>query len=1060
MFRNYLFISSFFVPVAFAADPLNDTTISSINNFLKISQDIQLEANRDYTSDGSSASPSQWLKMYDNNQTKKSLEINSNDYLVTIENYHPVLNGKGTNGSVISSKGDVSLIGNYTFQNNISENTDSALSGSGTNDVQGGVLHGQNVKLKTGINGSLLFQNNKIITPNSSSATAYQVNAYGGAIRASSLNIIGEKGTKIKFEGNEIHGNTTYGGAIYVSSSLNLSGESVTYSFTNNLAQSNKSGALAGAIYISAGNNSARLDASNSIYKFDGNTVESLNGSSAKGGAIATAEGGSSPMKIYLNGDNSRYSFTNNSAESTVIHNPGLNSGYGGAINVGGELYLNNTTSNYVFDNNKVSADRAFGGAISMITFAQLRQAGYKAKLELTNTTMTNNSVVSNHQGSDSYINKAYGGAIYAYGADVTISGNSLFSGNSTTAANSVTNSKYVSAYGGAVYSTSAIETINGGKVADNIDVTMDFVTNSGETITFKDNYTMTNGFKADNDIYWDGAATGGSHTVTIQTDANSKIEMLSSIGSSSVANVDINKFGDGTWVLGKNSVFAGKTNIAINQGVLELTDSNSTITLDNTNGSTFSIGQNGNLVGNYGIINSKVTNNGTIYINNSATTTISGTPGLMINGDYVGNNGTLILNSVLGNDSSPTEQLVINGNATGTTNVTINNLGGLGAQTIEGIKIIDITGNSAANAFTADNIVAGAYEYTLQQGNARPSSADTQSWYLTSLSRSGPIVRPAGGSYLANLVAANNIFNLRLHDRLGETQYTDLITGEDKVTSMWLRARYGYDKYKDGSGQLSIKNNWNFVQLGGDVAEWSSDNLDRFHLGLMGGYGHSSNKTTSNVSDRTGKSNIDGYSAGIYGTWYSNDEDKVGLYVDSWLQWSRFDATVDIEGASSEKYKLKGFSVSVESGYSLLAKEWENYNLWLQPKGQLTWSDVTSARHVESNGTVVTSDKDMIQSRLGLKMTWSNNDSVFAKMNQRGQIFMEANWLHNFNIFEVKMNDTSVNQAGARNIGEVKLGVEGDIAKNTNLWFNVAFQAGEHDYENASIMLGAKYSF
>lgn len=31
-------------------------------------------------------------------------------------------------------------------------------------------------------------------------------------------------------------------------------------------------------------------------------------------------------------------------------------------------------------------------------------------------------------------------------------------------------------------------------------------------------------------------------------------------------------------------------------------------------------------------------------------------------------------------------------------------------------------------------------------------------------------------------------MFITRLHDRLGETQYTDALTGEQRVTSLWMR--------------------------------------------------------------------------------------------------------------------------------------------------------------------------------------------------------------------------------------------------------------------------------
>ena len=46
-------------------------------------------------------------------------------------------------------------------------------------------------------------------------------------------------------------------------------------------------------------------------------------------------------------------------------------------------------------------------------------------------------------------------------------------------------------------------------------------------------------------------------------------------------------------------------------------------------------------------------------------------------------------------------------------------------------------------------------------------------------------MLRPEAGSYTANLSAAKAMFTTRLYDRLGETQYTDALTGEKKVTSL-----------------------------------------------------------------------------------------------------------------------------------------------------------------------------------------------------------------------------------------------------------------------------------
>jgi outer membrane autotransporter protein len=57
-------------------------------------------------------------------------------------------------------------------------------------------------------------------------------------------------------------------------------------------------------------------------------------------------------------------------------------------------------------------------------------------------------------------------------------------------------------------------------------------------------------------------------------------------------------------------------------------------------------------------------------------------------------------------------------------------------------------------------------------------------------------------------------------------------------------------------------------------------------------------------------------------------------------------------------------------------------------------------------------------------------------------------------------MDGESVYQSGARDIGEIKTGVEGQLNNNLNLWGNVGVQVGDKGYNDAAAMVGVKYSF
>ncbi|HDW7094477.1 TPA: autotransporter outer membrane beta-barrel domain-containing protein [Yersinia enterocolitica] len=454
----------------------------------------------------------------------------------------------------------------------------------------------------------------------------------------------------------------------------------------------------------------------------------------------------------------------------------------------------------------------------------------------------------------------------------------------------------------------------------------------------------------------------------------------------------------------------------------------------------------------------------------NAGVINLNGAPGttLTVTGDYIGNNGLLNFNTVLNDDTSATDKLVVNGNTSGTSFVSVNNVGGIGMATLNGIELIQVNGMSDGDFVKSGRIVAGAYEYSLVRG----TGGNTNNWYLTNelisnpapvLPPSVPVQRPEAGAYTANLAAANNMFVTRLHDRLGETQYIDALTGEQKVTSMWLRNEGGHNRSRDTNGQLNTQANRYVVQLGGDIAQWSNNGMDRFHLGIMAGYGNSKSTTVSQETGYNAKGSIDGYSTGVYGIWYANEVDKSGLYMDGWMQYSWFNNTVDGQALATEEYKSKGMSASIESGYTFKIGEniAKNATYFIQPKAQVTWMGVKSDDHKEANGTIVSGEGDgNIQTRLGVK-AFMNGYSDQDKGKERVfQPFVEANWVHNTKDIGSTLNNVTVSQDGAANIGELKVGVEGQINRKVNLWGNVGQQIGNKGYSDTAVMLGVKYNF
>lgn len=547
-----------------------------------------------------------------------------------------------------------------------------------------------------------------------------------------------------------------------------------------------------------------------------------------------------------------------------------------------------------------------------------------------------------------------------------------------------------------------------------------------------------------------------------INSTARSDMGILANIGSNAEITVDASQK---SVLSGTTSVVTGSTlNILLSDGASWISGGDSTVTnllLDN-----------GNLV----ISGPDATKN----VGNVVTVT----------GDYRGNNGNIEFNTVLAGDDSTTDKLIVQGNTSGKTFVTVNKAGGSGAQTLNGIELIHVDGQSDGEFTQTGRIAAGAYEYKLGRGTGTNSG----NWYLTSgkntpdpLPNPEPTptptptpdskpepapggydndLRPEAGTYTANMAAANTMFVTRLHERLGPMQYTDVMTGETKNTSMWMRHEGGHNRWRDGTGQLKTQGNRYVVQLGGDIAQWGRGETDRWHLGVMAGYGNDHNSTDSVRTGYRSKGSVNGYSTGLYATWFANDETHNGAYLDTWAQYGWFDNHVKGDGLPGESWKSKGLTASLETGYTWKAGEFSgshgSLNEWyVQPQAQVVWMGVKADEHRESNGTRVESTGDgNVRTRLGVKTWIKGHNRMDDGKSREFRPFVEVNWLHDTRDFGTRMNGVTVHQDGARNIGEVKAGVEGQINDRLNLWGNVGVQAGDKGYSDTSAMLGVKYTF
>ena len=469
-------------------------------------------------------------------------------------------------------------------------------------------------------------------------------------------------------------------------------------------------------------------------------------------------------------------------------------------------------------------------------------------------------------------------------------------------------------------------------------------------------------------------------------------------------------------------------------------------------------------------VINASLTNRGSLVLN--PTPTSAGNT-LTVNGDYIGLPGSSVsLGSVLAGDDSLTDRLVVTGNTRGASTLFVANENGGGAQTLDGIQLIRVGGRSDAVFSLGNRVVAGAYDYSLRKGNV--SGTDPAGWYLTSFTSVSPqptpelarMYRPEAAAYTANLQAANTLFDLSLREHSGETRYTDPLTGEKRTTSLWMRNLGGHGRTSMADGQNSTQTNRYVLQLGGDVMQGSTSGTDAVHAGLMAGYGRADSSSHNGLSGRDAKGRVSGYSAGLYGTWYQNAEAKSGAWADTWAQYNWFRNEVSGDTLPTERYNSQGIKASAEGGYAWQVTKWvsaagmEN-RVFLEPHAQVLWSGVRADDHTEAGGTRVQGiGNDGVTTRLGLRVYLNGKSRADQQTVREFQPFVEVNWLHNTEVYGVRMNGEADAVRGSRNIGELKTGVEGRLSQSLTGAVVFTQQAGGGGYRDSQGSLQVSYRF
>ncbi|WP_171825448.1 autotransporter family protein [Klebsiella aerogenes] len=571
-------------------------------------------------------------------------------------------------------------------------------------------------------------------------------------------------------------------------------------------------------------------------------------------------------------------------------------------------------------------------------------------------------------------------------------------------------------------------------------------------------------------------------------------------IGSGNVEKVDTNTLTlTGTNSYTGNTLLKSGTTLVAEGATLGVVGSDATLTIDN--GAQFaSAGEVNNNIdilsggilaawnaieGNSTLrtsgvdtINGNVTNSGTLLLS-AADNSVGNN--FTINGDYTGSaDSQIVMNSQLGEDSSLTDHLSITGSSYGQSGVSIANIGGLGAQTVNGMEIVSVGGSSEAQLTLSKPVVAGAYEYDLYKhsngnwyleskatpsddpsddtddgdsgtddGSGTDSGSSTDDGSNTDngsgtdsgsdTDNGGPsapeVMAPEVGAYLGNYLAAQGMF---LHKRDDRDQLT--FRNEDNLNT-WMYVKGRYHENDAGGDKVSYDTTTTVLQVGSD---FMSKPMDKGILRAGGMFGAGQAKTDSdakhNVRNAQGK--VDGFNVGLYATWQEDPKLRLGSYIDTWASYSWYNNTVT-SNRNNEKYDSKGFAASVEVGHAWVIPS-ENARTWkIEPQAQMIYSYLDQENHTDPDGVRVTTvDNNSLFGRLGVKSSYFEQQDVKA-----WQPYVAVNWLKGTGQNDLAFNGEKVSNDTPDDRGQLELGVTGNVNETTTISLRASGEWGENSY-------------
>lgn len=623
---------------------------------------------------------------------------------------------------------------------------------------------------------------------------------------------------------------------------------------------------------------------------------------------------------------------------------------------------------------------------------------------------------------------------------------------------------------------------IAGGDAVETVTTTAGKLTGNTDLGAGNDSFTASGGALIGNTLMGDGDDVT---TLTGTVDVTAAPQFDGGVGTD-VLNVDglalrgftaASNDGTGNLTETNNSNLTGWETINVkNAGTLKL--SNNLFTAANTGtlnvDATSTLDLKGNFPGIFTIFGD-VNNSGMMTMADGAADDLT-----TITGNYTGVAGSqFAIDTVLGDDSSLTDKLVVNGNTSGTTALAVTNAGGAGAQTVEGIQVVQVDGTSDGTFSLAAPVQAGSYEYTLQKnGVSTPTDGD---WYLRStfvatcantpsLCPVDPIdpvdppkppvyiYRPGVALYVTAQSANADAGFLQmstLHQRMGEQR--DLPTDKPQTWGRLIGAgvsnaggnRFEYDQFTTG------------FQFGHDLLHKTSSTGTQQRAGVTVQYAHSSMDAKDRVRPLVGlgedTGSMNSNSVGLGG--YYTRMNQAGAYLDVVSQVNHLTNKFSDSYGGNSKQKGWQFGLSAEVG-----KPVADLGGWkFEPQAQLSYLHTRYDDFTDRYSNIDGLNASQLRGRLGLRVY-----KDFKVDNKAAQYYGIVNVHHDFlKAKSITLNDrvgngsASVRESYDRTFGEVGLGIQGHIRNNTYVYADARYQRSfKGNKEGAQFNVGIKASF